>query len=77
MGSGQASWCELAAEAVIAAGLPCRVVPIPSSDYPQKARRPAYSVLSNAKLAEAIGREPRPWVQTVREYVYGQLHSAG
>lgn len=76
VGAGEASWCDLAAEAVIAAGLPCRVVPIPSSDYPQKAKRPAYSVLSNAKLTEAIGREPRPWIQTVREYVYGQLHPA-
>lgn len=71
VGSGQASWRDLAAEAVLAAGLPCRVVSIPSSAYPQKAKRPAYSVLSNAKLAAAIGREPRPWKQTVREYVYG------
>ena len=71
VGSGQASWCDLAAEAVTAAGLPCRVTPIPSSGYPQKAKRPGYSVLSTAKLAAAIGREPRPWIQTVREYVVG------
>lgn len=76
VGSGQASWCELAAEAVIAAGLPCRVVSIASSEYPQKAKRPKFSVLSTTKLAEAIGREPRPWVQTVREYVYGLGESA-
>jgi dTDP-4-dehydrorhamnose reductase len=75
VGSGQASWCELAAEAVAAADLHCRVVSIPSSDYPQKAKRPSYSVLSTTKLAEAIGRQPRPWVQTVREYVYGECHS--
>ncbi len=76
VGSGQASWCELAAEAVAAAGLHCQVASIPSDEYPQKARRPRYSVLSNTKLAEAIGRVPRPWVQTVREYVYGQEISA-
>jgi len=76
VGSGQASWCELAAEAVAAAGHPCRVLPIASSEYPQKARRPAYSVLANTKLAGAIGREPRPWIQTVREYVYGLMPSA-
>jgi len=70
VGSGQASWCELATEAVAAAGLPCRIVPIPSSGYPQKAKRPSYSVLSTAKLAAAIGRTPRNWVQAVREYVY-------
>lgn len=76
VGSGHASWCELAAEAVTAAGLACRVLPIPSADYPQKAWRPRYSVLSNAKLAETIGRAPRPWVQSVREYVYSQDHAA-
>ncbi len=71
VGSGRASWCELAAEAVAAAGHECRVIPIASSEYPQKATRPAYSVLSTAKLAGAIGREPRPWIASVREYVYG------
>lgn len=76
VGAGQASWCELAAEAVSAAGLSCRVVSIPSSEYPQKAKRPAYSVLSTAKLAETIGRKPRPWIQAVREYVYSQEQSA-
>ena len=76
VGTGQASWCELASEAVAAAGMSCRVVSIPSSEYPQKAFRPRYSVLSNAKLAEAIGRVPRPWVQTVREYVYSENHTA-
>uniref|UniRef100_I2PZU8 dTDP-4-dehydrorhamnose reductase n=1 Tax=Desulfovibrio sp. U5L TaxID=596152 RepID=I2PZU8_9BACT len=75
VGSGHASWCELAAEAVSVAGLPCRVVSIPSSQYPQKAKRPAYSVLSTAKLAGTIGREPRPWVQAVRDYVYSQEQS--
>ncbi|UJX40621.1 dTDP-4-dehydrorhamnose reductase [Desulfovibrio sp. JY] len=75
VGTGHGSWCELAAEAVAAAGLSCRVVSIPSSEYPQKAYRPRYSVLSTAKLAEAIGRAPRPWVQTVREYVYSQMHT--
>lgn len=76
VGSGRASWCELAAEAVAAAGLPCRVTPIPSAAYPQKAARPPYSVLDNAKLAAAIGRAPRDWMTTVREYVYGQMPSA-
>lgn len=76
VGSGQASWCELAAAAVAAAGLPCRVTPIASTDYPQKAARPPYSVLDNRKLATAIGRTPRTWDVTVREYVYEQAQSA-
>ncbi|MYL82010.1 dTDP-4-dehydrorhamnose reductase [Desulfovibrio aerotolerans] len=76
VGSGQASWCELAAAAVAAAGLPCRVTPIASAEYPQKAARPPYSVLDNRKLAAAIGRLPRPWDATVREYVYEQMQSS-
>lgn len=73
VGSGQASWCELAAEAVAASGLACRVTPITSDQYPQKAKRPPYSVLDNHKLATAIGRTPRTWGVTVREYVYEQM----
>lgn len=69
VGGGQASWCDLAAEAVAAAGLPCRVLPIPSDAYPQKAKRPSYSVLDTGKLARAIGRSPRPWQEAVRDYV--------
>ncbi|BAH76352.1 dTDP-4-dehydrorhamnose reductase [Solidesulfovibrio magneticus] len=76
VGSGQASWCDLAAEAVAASGLPCRVLSIPSDAYPQKAKRPPYSVLDNAKLAAAIGRGPRAWTITVREYVYELMQAS-
>lgn len=69
VGGGQASWCELAATAVAEAGLPCRVLPIPSDAYPQKAKRPSYSVLDTTKLARAIGQAPRPWREAVRDYV--------
>lgn len=72
--SGQASWCELAAEAVHCADIPCRVVPIPSSEYPQKACRPAYSVLDLSAFTAATGITPRPWVQALREFVYSRLH---
>ena len=76
VGSGQASWCDLATEAVVASGLHCRVLPIPSDAYPQKAKRPPYSVLDNAKLAAAIGRAPRSWTITVREYVYELMQAS-
>jgi len=69
VGGGQASWCELAAAAVANARLSCRIVPIPSEAYPQKAKRPSYSVLDTTKLAQAIGRAPRPWREAVRDYV--------
>jgi len=69
--SGRASWCELASEAVSTAGINCEVLPITSADYPQKAKRPAYSVLDTGKFAQVVGYSPRPWVQALREYVYG------
>jgi dTDP-4-dehydrorhamnose reductase len=71
--SGQASWRDLAAEAVAQAGLPCEVLPIPSSDYPQKAKRPAYSVFDLKKLTAATGMVPCDWRDAVRRYVRGDL----
>ena len=70
--SGQASWCELAAEAVRGADLPCRIKPIHSSEYPQKACRPAYSVLDLAKFTAATGITPRPWLQALREFLFSR-----
>lgn len=68
--SGQASWCELASEAVRLAQVECTVNAIPSSAYPQKAVRPAYSVLDCKALAGVTGITPRPWVQALREYIF-------
>lgn len=68
--SGQASWCELATEAVQCADLECRVKPITSAEYPQKACRPAFSVLDLSKFTATTGITPRPWVQAVREFLF-------
>lgn len=71
--AGQASWCELASEAISLANLEASVQPIPSDQWPQKARRPAYSVLSTARLTELTGYTPRPWPQALRDYVFQTL----
>lgn len=70
--AGRASWCELATEAVRGADLPCRIKPIPSSEYPQKACRPAYSVLDLSAFAAATGIQPRPWLQALREFLFSR-----
>jgi len=75
-GAGQATWCELAAEAVKCAGLPCEIRPIPSEEYPQKAIRPGYSVLDTGKFTKTTGVSPRPWVQAVGEYVSLEIAEA-
>ena len=68
--SGQASWCELAEAAVSAANLPRRVVPIASTDWPQKARRPAYGVLDTSLYTSLTGKTMRPWLAALRDYVF-------
>ncbi|OGR34847.1 MAG: dTDP-4-dehydrorhamnose reductase [Desulfovibrionales bacterium GWA2_65_9] len=67
--SGQASWHELAAEAVRLAGLSCRVLAIPTSGYPTKAPRPANSVLDITDTVRLAGYTPRHWREALAEYV--------
>lgn len=69
---GQASWNEFARtirETALASGLLpencARVEPIPSSEYPTPAQRPAYSVLSNDKLAEQFGLRLPDWQEVL------------
>ncbi|MDL2271866.1 dTDP-4-dehydrorhamnose reductase [Desulfovibrio sp. OttesenSCG-928-I05] len=71
--SGSANWCEFAAEAVRLAQLECGVNPIPSSEYPQKAKRPAYTVLDTAKLTRVTGITPRPWPKALADYVFSEF----
>ncbi len=42
-----------------------RVLPITTAEYPTPARRPAYSVLSNDKLARAFGIRLVNWEQAL------------
>jgi dTDP-4-dehydrorhamnose reductase len=65
---GACTWYELARTVVRAAGLDVPVEPVPQSAYPSRARRPANSALSAARLA-ALGLSLRPWPEAVAEYV--------
>jgi dTDP-4-dehydrorhamnose reductase len=38
-----------------------RIIPIATEQYPTPARRPVYSVLSNARLRQAFGFELPDW----------------
>ena len=56
--SGTASWFEFAREIFVGLNLdPERVTPISSSEYPQVAPRPEYSVLSHSKWSQ-VGMSP-------------------
>lgn len=67
--SGQASWHELASEAVRLADLSCRVLAIPTSGYPTKAARPANSVLDITDTVRLAGYTPRHWREALAGYV--------
>lgn len=66
--SGQASWYDLAVYALNALNISCLVTPISTSEWPQKAKRPAYSVLNTTKLSNFLGTQLRTWQEAVDCY---------
>ncbi len=45
------------------------LVPITTAEYPTRAKRPANSVLSKAKICRVLGLSMRPWQQALEEYL--------
>ncbi len=45
----------------------CEIRPLTVDQYPTRARRPSYSVLSNAKIERIFGILPPPWRQSLVE----------
>lgn len=73
--SGSATWAAFASRIIERADVAARVVPITSAEFPTKAKRPPYSVLSNAKLSAAIGGM-RPWEEALDAYLVAKGHRA-
>ena len=63
--AGEASWAELAVEALRLAGSRTTVVAIPAADRPAPAPRPANSRLSCERLANDYGVTMRDWPEAV------------
>ncbi|MGB9177187.1 MAG: sugar nucleotide-binding protein, partial [Methanoregula sp.] len=55
---GICSWYEFAREIIP------NVVPCSTAEYPQKAKRPAYSALTNTKISTM-----RPWREALKTYL--------
>jgi len=76
--SGETSWHGFALEIERLgreAGLlsrPCRVKALTTADYPTKARRPAYSVLSKEKFERTFGLRPPEWRESLKAHL-GEL----
>ena len=67
--SGSCSWYQLARHIFETERLTVQLTPIPTSQYPTPARRPAYSVLAVDSLAHAGVPTPRPWQAAVEAYL--------
>lgn len=64
---GVCSWYDFAEKIIKILGLSCEVEAIPSSEYPTKATRPFYSVLSKDKIKRDFGIKIRHWEKGLRE----------
>lgn len=62
--AGVTTWYDFAREIFRLAGQSVLIKPVPSSDYPRPARRPAWSVLLNTK-----GPKMRGWPEALRGYL--------
>ena len=65
--AGSTSWYGFARAILDAGDAQCHLTPIPSSDYPTPARRPAYSVLDNAKLQQRFGIRLPHWQDSLKQ----------
>jgi len=74
--SGSCSWYEFTREILKLAGIATPVVPITSDQYPQKARRPRYSVLDNYHLRLLGMDDMRPWQEALKDYLVARGHIA-
>ncbi|MEW6546899.1 MAG: dTDP-4-dehydrorhamnose reductase [Bacillota bacterium] len=74
--SGSVTRYGLASLAVALAGLPVRIQPVASGEFPRRAARPRNSALDAFPLRETIGHLLPDWQDAVRRYVIG-LTSTG
>lgn len=71
---GACSWYEFTVEILRLAGLKTPVVPVTSGQYPQKAKRPNFSVLDNYNLRLLSMDDLRPWQEALKDYMKEKGH---
>jgi dTDP-4-dehydrorhamnose reductase len=71
---GPCSWYKFAKEILRLAGLKSPVIPVSSCQYPQKARRPSFSVLDNYHLRLLDMDDMRPWQEALADYLEKKGH---
>lgn len=68
---GVCSWYDFTVKIIQSAGLPTRVVPIESGEYPARAARPPYSVLNKGKIKRTFGFSLPHWEESLRICMQG------
>ena len=71
---GSCSWYEFATEILKQAELKTPIIPVTSDEYPQKARRPRFSVLDNYHLRLLRMDDMRTWQEALKDYMIKKGH---
>jgi len=71
--NGDCTWYEFAREIFAIEGIQARLAPTTQNEFNAPARRPAYSVLENARLKELGIDDLKPWQEALREYLAVRL----
>jgi len=66
---GQCSWYEFALEIKRLSGFSAKVIPIQSSEYPTRARRPNNSLLSKEKIKKDLKLEIPHWKESLKKMI--------
>ena len=72
--AGECTWYEFARAIFEFAGKSPELRPVGSSEFPVRARRPAYSVLDNRAFRAAGFADMRPWHGALEEYIHGRAN---
>lgn len=73
--SGEISWYDFAMEIKSISGSNCKINPIPTSEFPTPARRPAYSVMNKSKIQRVFGCTPPDWKKSLHDCMERLLQS--
>ena len=73
--SGASTWFEFARAILRRAGAEAAVIPCATRDHPERAVRPRYSVLDNARVSAAFGPMPA-WPDALDRYLRARGHLA-
>jgi dTDP-4-dehydrorhamnose reductase len=74
---GKCSWYDFAKAALELANISCKLNPVTSDEYPQKAPRPAYSVLDTMKIKKEFGITIPEWRESLKDFVVAWRHGGG